>query len=100
MFGVTELKYLGFIVGQDGVRPDPEKVAAITNFPVPQGISDLRRFLGMTNNLARFVPHLATETKVLRELLKSDTVWTWEEPQSIAFKRVRVIGFTRSINFI
>ena len=89
IFGVSELKYLGFIVGKDGVRPDPDKVMAITKFPTPTGISDLRRFLGMVNNLARFVPHLATLTSPLRELLKSTVDWIWDEPQSSAFENLK-----------
>ncbi|XP_055589226.1 uncharacterized protein K02A2.6-like [Uranotaenia lowii] len=45
--GNAEIKYLGFIVNAEGIKPDPEKVAAIANMPKPSDISSLRSFLGV-----------------------------------------------------
>ena len=57
------------IVDGSGIRPDPNKVEAIKSVPVPQNVSAVRRFLGMTNQLSKFVPDIADRTKPLRELL-------------------------------
>ena len=48
-FGQSKLKYVGYIVGKNGIAVDPEKVEALTKFPAPKNISELRSFLGLVN---------------------------------------------------
>ena len=48
------MKFLGHLIGQDGVRADPEKTSAISDMETPQSVSDLTRFLGMVNQLGKF----------------------------------------------
>ena len=51
-------------------------------------ISELRRFLGMANQLGKFTPNLAEITQPMRELSKM-IQWTWHPPQAAAFDRVK-----------
>lgn len=37
----TEIEFVGFLIGRNGVRPDPSKVEAISEFPTPSNISEL-----------------------------------------------------------
>ena len=53
-FWKTELKFLGHMVSQDGVRADPDKTKAIINMKAPQSVTELRRFMGMINQLGKF----------------------------------------------
>ena len=55
---LSELIYIGHRVSVQGVRPDPAKVSTVKNMAVPTSASDVRRFLGMCNYLARFIPLL------------------------------------------
>jgi hypothetical protein len=43
----TGLIYLGHVVTGDGVKPDPQKVHAINNFPAPNTKTDVKSFLGL-----------------------------------------------------
>ena len=52
-------------------------------------ILELRRFLGMVNQLAKFTPQLSEATKPLRELLSSKNQWLWSDSQQQAFEAVR-----------
>ena len=62
------MKFLGQLVDENGVRPDPEIVQAIImQMKYPTSVSELRRFLGMVNQQSKFSPHLADQTKPLRE---------------------------------
>uniref|UniRef100_A0AAV1T7W3 Reverse transcriptase domain-containing protein n=1 Tax=Peronospora matthiolae TaxID=2874970 RepID=A0AAV1T7W3_9STRA len=45
IFAASEIPLLGCIVGKNGVRPDPEKIKAITDWPVPVDVKGLRKFL-------------------------------------------------------
>jgi hypothetical protein len=40
-FFVTELEFLGYIIGKDGIRMDPKRVGAITAWPQPKSIYDV-----------------------------------------------------------
>ena len=50
-----ELLYLGHIIGADGIRPDPAKIAAVQEWTVPTDLHQLRSFLGFGNFFRKFV---------------------------------------------
>ena len=68
-FAQSTIKFLGFIIGEGKVFPDPEKVDAIRNFPKPINKKQLRSFLGLLNFYKRFVPHLSNHVAKLTDLL-------------------------------
>jgi len=82
--GVQEVKFLGHIFNKNGVKPDNEKVKAI-NLPTPKCVKDLQRFLGMINYLGAYIPNLASESSILRDLLKKNSLWQWDENYEKAF---------------
>jgi hypothetical protein len=69
-FAQTTVKFLGYIVGQGEISPDPAKVDALRNFPKPERKKQLRSYLGFLNFYRRFVPNLAQQTAVLTEMLR------------------------------
>ena len=73
----TEVNFAGFIISQSGIKPNPSKLDAISNFPKPKDLTALWSFLGMTNQLSNFLPNLASLTLPLRPLLKKDTAFIW-----------------------
>ena len=50
-FAEPEVKYVGYTVEADGVELDPTKVKAISNFPAPTNLTDLRSFMGLVNKM-------------------------------------------------
>ena len=42
-----EVRFLGHVVGREGIRVDPTKVAVITSWPDPRSVADVRSFLGL-----------------------------------------------------
>lgn len=63
---MEELTYMGHVIGKDGLKPDERKVTAIKNMETPSDVKQLKRFLGMTSYLAKFIPSLSSETEILR----------------------------------
>ena len=88
-FSNLELKFLGHIVNSHGVQVDPAKTDAILQIHPPKTVSELRRFIGMTNHLSKFIPCSAEVMKPLTELLSSKRIFCWETAQSEAFKKVK-----------
>ncbi|XP_062399854.1 uncharacterized protein K02A2.6-like [Sardina pilchardus] len=84
-FGRQEVKFLGHIISADGVKPDPEKTKAVQDMREPTNISELRSFLGMVNQLGKFIPNLSEKDKPLRELLSKKNMWCWGHDQQRAF---------------
>ena len=87
----TEVTFAGHIIGVDGVRPDPQKVEALSSFPTPTNVTQLRSFLGLAQQLASFVPNLAMASEPLRQLLKKGVVFQWLPEHDTAFTLVKDI---------
>ena len=68
-FSRKSLKFLGHIIGENGLKPDPNKVKAINSFLRSGTVTDVRQFLGMTNQLGKFLPKLSDVTEPLHELI-------------------------------
>ena len=54
-FAQSKLLFLGHIVGKDGVRVDPKKVAVVKDWPVPGNKLQVLSFLGFANYFRKFV---------------------------------------------
>ena len=90
-FSQKSIMFLGQLIDEHGIRPDPGKFSAIKEMPVPTNIAELRRFLGMINHLSKFAPNLANFTKPLRDLLVRNNPWVWEAAQQKSFEEVKQI---------
>ena len=70
IFAASEIPLLGCIVGKQGVRPDPENIKAITDWPVSVDVKGLRKFLGLAAYLHKYSRNYAEMTVHLYRLLK------------------------------
>ena len=73
VFGQTSVSFIGHEISTAGVRPLPEKVENIQNYPLPATIRDVRRFLGTLNFYHRFIPNAAALQTPLTDLLRNRT---------------------------
>lgn len=71
-FFEKQVEFLGFVVSPDGIRTSPAKVEAITSFPVPKTLKDLRSFLGLSGYYRRFIRDYAKVAKPLSALLRGE----------------------------
>ena len=84
-----EVPFIGHILTREGLKPDPHKVEAIVGMPDPTDVQSLRRFLGMVNYLAKFLPRLSEETEVLRKLTEKDVEWCWLQSHTDAVVHIK-----------
>lgn len=84
-FGTREIKVLGHLVNADGVRPDPDKLRAVSDFPPPKDLKTLRSFLGLCTYFRKFIFAFSDITEPLTQLLRDNVSFTWGPPQEEAF---------------
>lgn len=89
-FFLQELPWLGPIIGQGTLKPDPCKIDAVVDMPDPSGPLDLIRLLGVVTYLDKFCKDLAGLTRQLRNLLKADAAWIEEVPQKRCLAKLKV----------
>ena len=88
-FAATELQFLGHVVGKEGVKPDPEKIDKMVNYPEPNNLRELRGVLGLFSYYRRFIKDFAQVADPLYQLLKKDTPYIWTELQQKAFEKLK-----------
>ena len=88
-FHQTRIEFLGHIIDGNGVSQDPKKTEAIQKMKAPSSITELRRFMGMVNQLNKFSPRIADLSQPLRELLSPRKAWVWTGNQEEAFVKVK-----------
>ncbi|UYV65543.1 hypothetical protein LAZ67_3004647 [Cordylochernes scorpioides] len=69
-FGQPSVKFLGFIITNAGISPDPQRVQAIKDIPIPDTVGKLRRFLGMLNFYRRCLPNAASTQAALHAMVE------------------------------
>ena len=90
-FGKTQVKYVGFIVSQEGIKADPDKLKAIGKFPTPTNITELRSFMGLVNQLTGHSQKLVQAALPLRPLLKTKSEFQWMEEHTEAMEAVKKV---------
>ncbi|GBO10971.1 Retrovirus-related Pol polyprotein from transposon 297, partial [Araneus ventricosus] len=91
IFEADKLSFLRCEASKDGISPSKEKVEALVNYPQPQDVSALRRFLAMLNFYRRFIPNAAEIQRILYDLVKGKkkrdkTTIDWSEAAVQAFQ--------------
>ena len=71
-FFQTEIDFLGFLVGRDGIRVNPEKVDVLKTWPKPKSLTELRSFLGLLQFFRRFIPKFSGIAAPLTDLTKKE----------------------------
>lgn len=69
-FGQESVEFLGFEVSTQGIRPLKQKVEAISKYPKPKTVEQLRRFLGMVNFYRTHIPGAVKSQIILNQYLK------------------------------
>jgi len=69
-FGMHECVYLGHIVGNGTVRPEKDKLEAVSTFPQPVTKKQVRAFMGLTGYYRKFIPNYATTAAPLTDLTR------------------------------
>ncbi|XP_064469712.1 uncharacterized protein LOC135384441 [Ornithodoros turicata] len=87
IFMASRVHYLGHVITEAGLHPDPKKVEAVTKAPPPTNVKTLQSYLGLVNYYRKFLPDLSTVLHPLNKLLGANAPWTWGTEQRLAFQK-------------
>ena len=65
-----EVAFMGHVITEKGLKPDPEKVKAVLDMPTPTDVASVRRFIGFTNYLSKFLLPQSEVYKTVRDLTR------------------------------
>jgi len=88
-FACKEVKFLGYIVDESGMRPNPEKIQPILDYPVPKDRTQLRQFNGLVNWYHRHLKNIARVQGPLNKLTSPKVPWRWSKVEQNAFDEVK-----------
>jgi len=98
--GVRELPFLGQLVGEDGIRPDPEKTKAITSLQIPHDVHGLRRAMGMFTYYRRYIPDFARIAAPLYNMCGKNAQHKREKSRAIVLDEEAMKSFVTLKEFL
>ena len=76
VFATDRVFHLGHVIDAGGIRPNPEKVSALSEMIV-KNVKTLRSFIGVASFFRKFVPGFSIIAQPLFKLLKKNVPWSW-----------------------
>ena len=89
IFHAPSVSFLGYIIAENGFTMDPEKVACISNWPLPKNLKDVQSFLGFCNFYRRFISDYSNISYPLTNLMRKDTLFNFTSSCTKAFETLR-----------
>jgi hypothetical protein len=77
-FAAKTITFLGHMVSQEGIQPDPGKIEALLHFPTPKNVTSVRSFLGLTGYYRKYVKGYSKLARSLFELTRKDVAFVWD----------------------
>ena len=97
-----EVGYLGHLVSEHGIAPNPEKVRDVQEWPRPRDVKEVRQFLGLSGYYRRFMRGYAEVARPIIDLTKQGVPFVWTEECETAFETLKkrlteapILGYPR-----
>ena len=88
-FVQSKVDYLGHVVSAEGLSPNPNKIKAVQEFPVPINSTGVKAFLGLCNYYRRFVKGFAQIASPLNRLTSKHATFEWTDQCQEAFEALK-----------
>jgi hypothetical protein len=85
-FAMRNIKFLGHVVGKDGLKPDPDNIKKVRELKPPENLKDVRAILGLCSYYRRFIKGFSKIAKSINELLQKDTPLEWTKERNTSFE--------------
>ena len=88
-FCLQEVTYLGHIISKDGIKPNPEKIKVVKEYPVPTSVKEVRQFLGLCSYYRKFIRNFSGIAAPLNQLTTKYARFVWTAECLEAFNTLR-----------
>ena len=88
-FWLSQVTFLGHIVGRDGIKVDPSKIEAVKDWPRPKNPTDVRSFVGLASYYRRFVEGFSKIAAPLTELTRKTQKFIWSDKCEDSFQELK-----------
>ncbi|KAK9065033.1 hypothetical protein SSX86_016416 [Deinandra increscens subsp. villosa] len=88
-FWLERVTFLGHVVSAKGIEVDPTKIEAITNWPRPSTVNEIRSFLGLAGYYRRFVEGFSSLASPLTQLVRKGVKFEWNEEREKCFEELK-----------
>ena len=86
--GKSKVRFLGFVVDNGKLVPDPRRLAAFQSMNLPKDKTQLRSVLGALRHYGLFCKNFSSVARPLYSLLKKNSVWRWSSNHQKAFQEL------------
>jgi len=69
-FMMKEVGYFGHVISREGIKPNPNKIKAVKNYPIPKTCKEIKAYLGLLGYYRKFIPNFAKLMKSLANCLR------------------------------
>ena len=83
------VRFLGHVISDKGIQPDPDKLKSVREWPVPTGKDEVRSFLGFLSYYRRYVKNFALLAEPLIALTRKNAKFKWDADCEMAFVKLR-----------
>ena len=97
VFKTTDVEFLGHIITNQGLKPDPKKIEAILEIENPTDVTAIRHLQGTVTYLAKFLPKFSTVMELLRRLTHQEQQWEWSDEQEKAMTELKHLVTTAPV---
>ena len=84
-----ETNYLGFVISEEGIKPDEKKIEAIKFLPVPTCVREVRSFIGMCSYYRRFIPNFFHIAEPIIALTRKYAHFKWSDTHQRTFEYLK-----------
>ena len=88
-FICQEVQYLAHLLSPEGIRPNPERIAAVREYTTPRLVKEVRQFLGLASYYRRFVKGFAKIAQPLHALTQKGAPFVWTPECQVAFTQLQ-----------
>jgi len=83
--------YLGHLISGNGIKPDPNKVKSVLEFPTPTSVKEIKSFLGLSGYYRKFIKSYSLIAKPMTNLLRKGITFKWDPSCQEAFDKLKNI---------